>query len=315
MNTIPLHFYNENSIQLTEGGEIPFGPKLYSLFINQQPHALSKNTFLKNYCTTEDKRYVVLIDYRKEAHENHTRLVVLDLLSMTYSTVRESSGLITPISINEQIVIYTVENNGIKKEFEFPLQKLKWESLTSEISKLVEPNENIVAILQRYGYKAQVTSEGFSLRIQWTKKVLISLYLIAGFDSAFLVGFWLSDEVVRLVSGVMVLFLSAILIVSVLMHYLFNIKVNYREIHKNFLTKRSFAFQEIKKYIIKEEELLMPRSSKAESYSWHLFIELNNGKPVKLLHLNNRDKQQGTADMDATTRLFQKFIKAPMAYG
>jgi general stress protein CsbA len=287
-------------IALAEGGEIPFGPLLFSLRINdnnEPAHALSKAIFLKQFVCSETGRYAVLTEYQHKKSGYTTQLVLLDVQFMNYAVIKAESVILKPLTITES----EIEYQQATEDKRIPIdENIHWQPLLSPLD-----DAPLVEIFQRYGYQLKTfPDKSFALRIKYTPTVKQSLLFVAFVALGFLLGVLYASEIFKWVALMIASVLIFAAAYAIFAQHFFLLKVDTHKVQKRIFSTQLFSHQDIANYSIACEPVLRVRSTQPESYNWYLKAVLRSGKQVNLIHFNAHTKQQGLQDLLTATTLF-----------
>ena len=115
------------SILLTEASEIPWGPSLFYLSINN--FKFKDRFFLKNVVSSTPDHCHALTEYiYLNRNSYYTQLFIIDCQSQNFATYgRIKNAFITPKTIEVEKIIFNRQvNAGVIEEYELPLNKLTW---------------------------------------------------------------------------------------------------------------------------------------------------------------------------------------------
>ncbi|ELR69375.1 hypothetical protein C900_05065 [Fulvivirga imtechensis AK7] len=295
---------------LEAGGEIPFGPTLFSLNLNGVPHNLEKHLFLKDFVLAGTKTSVALANYVKEKDTYFTQLILVELTKMQYTIIGKYDGIVRPKSLSTGALTFEKTVHGITSDLEVDITAIaNWQPLidSNEYRKI----HSCAQLLNKYGYR--LTSDvhgGQRVKVIFTKKLLFSLSFtgMVGLVFAFLAVNSDPDSSgpIHIVAAVVGSILLTVALFVMLNKWFFFLTIKSAGIDIRSPFRHHYSAQEIKGFEIKEEISYKYRSNAIESHTFYIMILLNSGKTVKLTHLSNTSKEEGLRD----TNELVKFLEA-----
>lgn len=300
------------TVRLEAGSEIPFGPTLFSLYINQAPHKLEKYLFLENHALSDSNTYLALVSYVKEKQTFFTQLILVDLVNVQYAIIDKYNGAIHPQRLSDGILTFERTASGVTTLLEFAISEItNWQPLVEHD----KPGSlSLKQLLGKYGYHLSFDNKGEPrVKAVIPKKLLFSLIFTGAIALAVLFFSISSDQgssspeyIVAVIIGTILLSVTLLVVLNKL---IFELTINSSGINIRSPFKYCCSVQEVKGFNIKEEISYKYRSSEIESYTFYIMLLLVSGRTIKLLHLNNTSKEEGLKDANEAVKLLRAYLR------